>query len=275
MTTEIVVSVERMKRDIRAAATTLSAQEARYLVDAYYQMQEDRIRSDGRVRAMTETGEPNSVVSWLSTQSSVLEQQIKGALDRYSLSHPVGQWMRRQKGIGPVIAAGFLANIDITRSNTVGKLWAYCGVAPGKDRRVRGQKMTYNPSLKRLVWITGECFKKLSKDDADAYYRKVYDARKAYEIAKNEAGAYADQAAKALSEKKFGTETVARQWYEQGKLPPGRIDMRACRYSAKIFLSHLHEVWWKHEFGSDPVKPYPLPYAIAHLGHVDLIPPPD
>lgn len=272
---EILVSVERQKRDVRAAAATLSSREARYLVDQYYIHQEMRIRAAGQVRAMSDTGEPHTVLDWLSAQGDTLETQIKGALDKYSMAHPVGRWMRRQKGIGPVIAAGYLANIDITRANTAGKIHAYCGLAPGRDKRKRGEKMTFNPALKRLAWITGECFKKLSKDDADAYYRRVYDARKAYELANNEAGKYADQAAKSLTEKKFGADTVARAMYEQGKLPLARIDMRAARYATKLFLSHLHEVWWKHEYGSDPAKPCPLPYAIAHLGHVDLIPPPD
>lgn len=36
-------AVVRMGRDLRVAAATLSHQEARFLVDAYYQFQEDRI----------------------------------------------------------------------------------------------------------------------------------------------------------------------------------------------------------------------------------------
>lgn len=270
---DLLQSVERMKRDIRAAAGQLSAQEARYLVDAYYQMQEDRIRAAHRVRALADSGEPNLVVQWLQTQSDVLEQQIKGALDKYSLSHPVGRWMRSVKGVGPVIAAGFLANINIERSTTVGRLWKYCGVAPGQ-RRKRGEKTDFNPSLKRLCFLTGECFKRLQSDDPKAYYRHVYDARKAYETEKNARGDYAEQAATSLAEKKFGAETQAKAWYDQGMLPPARIDLRSCRYATKLFLSHMHEVWWRHEYGTDPAKPYPLPYAIAHLGHVDLIAPP-
>jgi len=271
---EGMITVERMSRDIRAAASTLSNQEARYLVDSYYQSQEDRIRADGRVRAMADTAEPHSVIAWLSDQSSTLENQIKSALDKYSMSHPVGEWMRGVKGIGPVIAAGYLANLDISRAPTVGHFWAACGVVPGKDRRVKGERSNWNPALKRLLFLTGESFKRLSSDDPDAFYRKVYDERKAYEQAKNEAGAYADQAAHALTVKRFGDETVAKTFYAAGKLPPGHIDRRACRYSAKLFIAALHEVWWKHEYGTDPAKPYPLPYAIAHLGHAHVIPPP-
>lgn len=271
---DIMIPVERMSRDIRAAAATLSDREARFLVDAYYQFQEDRIRADGRARAMTDLEEPHSVIAWLSSQSSVVENQIKGALDRYSNAHAVGRWMRATKGVGPVIAAGFLANLDINKAQTVGDFWAVCGLVPFKDRRKRGEKSNWSPSLKRLCWILGESFKKLKPDDQDAYYRQVYDARKKYEQVKNEAGAYADQAANALTVKKFGDDTKAKTFYTAGKLPPGHIDRRAARYAVKLWLAHLHEVWWRHEFGSDPSKPYPTPYAIAHLGHAHKIAPP-
>ena len=271
---EALITVDRMKRDIRQAAATLSRSEARYLVDCYYQMQDDRIKAANRLRAMQESGEPHSVIDWLQSQASTLEAQIKGALDVYSRSHPVGEWMRSVKGIGPVLAAGFLANIDITRRNenneiictSAGKLWAYCGLAPGRDKRIKGQKLTFNPSLKRLAFLAGECFKRQAEEDEDAFYRRIYSRRKAYETANSEAGKYRDQAELAL-QKKYGAETVARKFYEQGKLPPGHIDRRSARYAAKLFLAHLFEVMWRHEFGTEP----PLPYPIQYLGHVDRI----
>lgn len=271
----LMIPVARMSRDIRAAAATLSDMEARYLVDSYYQHQEDRIRANNRVRAMTESEEPHAVVGWLATQSDTIEGQIKGALERYAAAHPVGAWMMSVRGIGPVISAGLLANIDITRSTTVGNLWAFAGQAPGRDKRVKGEKLTFNPSLKRLAWIIGESFKRTSPEHADAFYRRVYDERKAYEIAKNEAGDYADQAAKALEKKKYRDDTKAKAFYLAGKLPPGQIDRRACRYAAKLFLAHVHEKLWWHHYGSAPPYPYPMPYAIAHLGHAHKIDPPN
>jgi hypothetical protein len=269
-----LASVERLSRDVRDAAASLSDREARFLVDQYYAFQEDRLRSAGRVRAMSADNptEPHAVVQWLEGQSGVLENQIKGALDRYSKAHPIGRWMRSYKGIGPVISAGYLANIDIERANTAGKLWAYCGLAPGKDKRKKGEKLIFNPSLKRLSWILGESFMKVSGDPG-AYYAQLYRQRKAYETAKNEAGAYAAQAAETLAAKKFKDDTVAKTFYEKGQLPPARINLRAQRWAVKLFLSHLQETWWRHRFGTAP----PAPYAMAHAGHADYIPvpPPD
>ena len=70
-------SVERLKKDIRQAASTLSDTEARFLVDAYYQMQDDRIRADGQVRSME--NEPHAV---LSCQSGALPAWIPPASGR-------------------------------------------------------------------------------------------------------------------------------------------------------------------------------------------------
>lgn len=273
MADEILVSIERMKRDIREASVKLSTKEARFLVDAYYQMQEDRRRAASRADALNKDGEPNSVITWLKEQSETIENQVRVALDRYSAVHPIGMWMRSVRGIGPVISAGYLANLDITRAPTAGHFWAVCGLVPGRDRRVAGQKVSWNPSLKRLAWITGECFKKLSPGDARNYYRIIYDKRKEYETRKSENGDYAETAADVVKRMKIRKDTKAYEFYSAGKLPPGHIDRRAARYATKLFLAHLHEVWYRHHYKKAP----PLPYPIAHLNHAHnlYVPPHD
>lgn len=278
---ERLTAKARLSRDLRQAASTLSDHEARYLVDAYYQMQADRIRSDHRIKALLrdESEEPHGVISWLSDQSANLEMQIRGALDRYSGAHPVGRWMRSIKGIGPVISAGYLSGINMTlpRMQTAGAVWAHCGVSPGKDRRIAGVKLSdpvhgYNMRMKRLTWIVGQSFKRLSPDDPEAFYRHIYDKRKAYETAKNEKGDYAEQAAAVLKAKKIDKKTPTYATYASGKLPAAHIDARACRYTAKIFLSHLHHVWWCH---LHPGEQPPKPWIMAHGGHTKYIPAPN
>lgn len=128
--TENLTPVARMSRDVAKAALTLNDSEARFLVDYYYIVQEDRKRSSNQTRALGESTEPNSVLSWLTDQSSVLEQQIKRALDKYTQAHPMGEWLRGIKGIGPVIAAGLLAHIDIEKAPTAGHIWRYAGMDP-------------------------------------------------------------------------------------------------------------------------------------------------
>jgi hypothetical protein len=262
----ILEPILKLKRDMRAAAATLGQEEARYLVDLYYQRQHDRITAANRTRAAADAGEPHAVLQFFTDQSDVLERQIKSALEPYAKAHPAGSWMMAQKGVGPVIAAGFLSRLEL--KPTVGHWWRFCGLDPTVTWG-KGETRPWNAALKRLCWITGECFVKVSGYD-DAFYGKVYADRKAWETQQNEAGAYADQAKASLSAKRFGEDTQARKHYEAGRLPPARIHLRAERCAVKLFLSHLHEVWHRAETGEAP----PKPFAIAQGGHAHYIAPP-
>jgi hypothetical protein len=258
-------AIRKLTKDERAAAKNVTRNEARFLVDAYYQLQDNRIRGDGQVRSMSRDGEPHAVVQWLADMNRTLEDQIKVALDAYSLNSTAGQWLRAQKGIGPVIAAGLLAHLDITKANTAGAFWSFAGLDPRAEWK-KGEKRPWNASLKTLCWKAGESFVKVSGND-EAFYGQIYKQRKALEIANNEAGLYAEQAKAKLERFKIGKDTDAYAAYIQGKLPPAHLHARAKRYSVKLLLAHLHEVLYKDHYGTEP----PLPYAIAHLNHAHKI----
>lgn len=253
--------VERLTRDLARAAATLSDEEARFLVDAYYMMQEDRKRTNNQLGAMVQGKEPCSVLNWLSAQSSTLEQQIKRALDKYTDAHAVGVWLKTVYGIGPVIAAGLMAHIDITKAPTVGHIWRYAGLDP-TSKWEKGQKRPWNASLKTLCWKIGQSFMKLSNSD-ECYYGKLYRDRKAIEQVNSDSGKLADQAAAMAL--KVGKNTEAYKHYSQGRLSPGHIDARARRYAVKQFLSDLHAAWYRIEYGHAPPKPYPI--AILNHAH--------
>jgi len=257
---------KRGRRDLKEASESLSKQEVRYLVDTYYMMQEDRIRAAAQIRAMSETGEPHSVLEWLLEQSQILEDQIKLALDVYTMFDPVGKWSRSIKGIGPVISAGLLAHIDITRAPTVGHIWRYAGLDP-TVKWGKGQKRPWNARLKVLCYKIGESFVKVK--NRGSFYGEVYAERKALEQQRNEALEFKDQAEQALQEKNYGKDTDAYKWYKKGMLPPARIHARARRYAVKLFLSHWHHIAYLNHYGEEP----PLPYPIAIQGHAHYISP--
>lgn len=264
----IVEAIRKLTKDEKQAAVTLGKDEARFLVDAYYQLQDNRIRSDGQVRSMSKDGEPHATLQWLANMNRTLEESIKAALDAYSNASPVGRWMRSQKGIGPVIAAGFLAHLDITKAETAGAFWSFAGLDPRKTWE-KGQKRPWNADLKVLCWKLGESFVKVSGYE-DAFYGKLYKERKALEIERNEKGEFADQAAAKLEKFKIGKTTDAYKAYSVGKLPPAHIHARATRFAVKIFLSNLHHIMYVDHHGKEP----PLPYAIGILGHAHMIKPP-
>ena len=295
-----IAPVTRLSRDLANAAKTLTADEARFLVDAYYIMQEDRKRTGNQVRALGDAAEPNSVLVWLNEQAETLENQIRRALDKYTEGHPMGSWMREVVGIGPVISAGLLAHIDIEKAPTVGHIWRFAGLDP-TSKWEKGQKRPWNAALKTLCWKAGQSFMKFSNNPDCFYGNKIYRERKKYEQDRNEGGQMAVLAVQ-LSEK-VGKSTDAWAWLtgcykaEQvqalrakhgsippselakikgeplsglAMLPPGQIDARARRYAVKLFLSHMHGAWYVGHYGKQP----PLPYPIAHLGHVHFIPSP-
>lgn len=257
----------KMSKDIKQAAATLSNQEARYLVDTYYQMQDNRLRDNNQIRALRESGEPHEVLHWLAEQDSFLEKQIKGALGVYVKNHIMGEWLEGISGIGPVIAAGLLAHIDIEKAQTAGAIWRYAGLDPTMEWN-KGEKRPWNASLKTLCWKIGESFVKVSGKE-DAFYGQLYKERKELETQRNEAGDFKEQAEAKLAKHKIGKTTDAYKAYSVGKLPPAHIHARAKRYTVKMFISHLHEVWRKKE-GLE----VPKPFAIAHLDHVHKIEPP-
>lgn len=302
--------LERLSRDLRAAAATLTPSEARYLVDTYYQMQEQRIRGDGQARSTTihpvegemgPTTEPHSLMLWSSGLFHTAENDMRRALQAYAESLPIGKWAMSIPGIGPVLSAGLMAHIDIHEAPTVGHIWSFAGLNPEK-RWEKGQTRPWNARLKVVTWKIGESFVKVKNRDNDVYGH-IYDARKALETERNLRGEYADQAARILTEKNWTNDTDAAVWYsgrlslenaraildgdssqrmgaakrlagEPGSgvqmLPPGHIHARAKRYAVKLFLSHWHHVAYESTFDTPP----PFPYVLTHMGHVDYFGPP-
>ncbi len=258
-------------KDLRMAGQLPGEEEVRFLVNAYYMLQKDRKRYDAQVRALNEQGKPRAVIALLGDEARAVEQEIKKHLDGYSASHPIGRWMRQFRGVGPVISAGFLAHFDITKATYATQFWAFAGLIPGVERK-KGKKCPFNIELKTLCWHLGECIVRAGlgkKPEApEAFYVRMFKERKDLEIKRNEDGENREAALEAA--KKVGKNTVAYKHYSQGKLPPAHVHARARRWVVKLFLSHLHEVWYEWHHG----KKAPEPYIIKIGGHTRIIPPP-
>jgi hypothetical protein len=119
-----------LRQDLREIARGLGRAEVRYLVDFYYQQQENRKSAANQERAATAAGESAQMVGWLASLETALEGQIKQALDTWTLGQPESVWARSQIGIGPVIAAGLAAHVDVERTTSVSRLWRFAGQDP-------------------------------------------------------------------------------------------------------------------------------------------------
>ena len=207
-----------------------------------------------------------------------------GAIWSYAGMDPNREWLGREKSEKivseviekhaegkkrPVITDMMLAEISILTGwktsylressiNDKGKI--------SKDALVKAvSKIPYNASFKVLCWKIGQNFLK-QKNKKDAFYAQLIQPRLDYENKKNLLLDYKDQAEKKLRECKIKSEVVL-PFYEKGMLPPGHIQQRALNHAVKIFLSHVHHVMYCHHYKELP----PVPFAIAHMGHTDMI----
>lgn len=122
--------LDKLSKDIKKGSLTLGKDEIRFLVDYYYQAQNDRIIMQNRIRAINQSDkdEPHETIAFINKQVSTIEENIKKILDYYTDNDPIGKWCKSITGIGPVISAGLIANLDITDKPTAGHFWSYCGL---------------------------------------------------------------------------------------------------------------------------------------------------
>jgi hypothetical protein len=258
--------IRRLTLDLLEAAERLTPAEVRYLVDTYYQVQETRKAAGNRMHAAERSAEPALLMGHFHENLKTVEGQIKRVMLAWAQQYRPGRWMLDQYGIGPVLASGFLAHLDVEQAPTAGHFWAFAGLDPTR-RWERGQKRPHNAVLKTLCWKAADSFKKFSAHPS-CLYGHLYRQRKELEVERNERGLYAEQAQEALQ--RTGLTSGQRDWYEKGMLPPARIDLRAMRWAVKIFLSHLHHVMYEDRYGTPP----PRPYVLDRLGHTTFIAPP-
>jgi hypothetical protein len=259
----------RINKDLRESAKLMARREAKFLVRTYYQFQQSRLAATSRIREAAKVDEPMELLTWSRDNAITVEKDIKAALDVYAKQWRMGLWMQGICGIGPVISAGMLALLDIRRRPTVGHWWRHAGLDPTVTWG-KGELRPWNATLKVLCYHAGECFFRTKNHDS-SFYGKLFDVRKEREIKLNEEGKFADQAA--FAAKKVGKSTDAYKSYSKGKLPKAHIHARARRWTAKLFLSHLHTMWYREYYEADP----PFPFVFVHCDgdHRHYIAPPE
>lgn len=136
-----VSALTRLTKDLKSISNTLGREEARYLVDLYYQVQDFRIRTANQIRSINQNNEirddgvkePHETLLFFKNNFVHLEDDIKKVLDVYTSASKVGLWCKSIPGIGPVITAGLLSNLDITKAPTAGHFWSFGGIDPTRE----------------------------------------------------------------------------------------------------------------------------------------------
>ena len=260
---------ELLTKDLKIAARNLGRHEVRYLVSTYYNIQKMRKTAGMQMSRAQKAGLPILLLENFNKDMDTLEKLVARAMGFYSEDQPVGKWLLSQYGIGPVLASGLLAHIDITRAPYAGHIWSYAGWGgTGQKPWNKGEKRPWNADFRVLCFKIGMSMQYFH-NRPQCYYGGFYTKKQAAYRAANERGDYAEIAAACV--KIFNPTTVAYSYYERGLLPPAHIAARTRRITAKLFLSHLHHVMYLEHFHKEP----PDPYAYAQLQHdpVSYIPP--
>lgn len=135
----------KLKEDI----VKLKPSEIRFLVDAYYQKQDDRKTKFHQIRAIEQgsdeeygNGQQLSMLQWLANSSKNEEAQIKKLLDKWTSGNPIGRYLKDIVGIGPVFSAAMLAYFDVRKANYYGNFTSYAGLNDNNIKWLGNPKAT-------------------------------------------------------------------------------------------------------------------------------------
>jgi hypothetical protein len=162
--------------------------------------------------------------------------------------HPLWQYfLKSVKGCGPTIAAVILSEFDIYKAPAASNLISFAGIAPGKDRKIKGTKCPYNSWLKtKLCGVLAASFLK-SKSPYTVHF---YNERQRLENS--------DRMVLEISKK--GAKPAEIPWKDA---KPAHRMRAAVRKMVRRFLIDLYVAWRTLE--NLPVRP---PYETEYLGKV-------
>lgn len=166
-TPEITVEgLATISKEVKKSMVTVTRNEARFLVDTYYQVQHQRMVADNQIRAIIQgTDDQNSEIplalQWVSSNMRNQEKQIKKMLDAYTSSVPVGRWCKSIIGVGPVLAAGCLSYFDINKAPHYNHFWSFCGLNDYNNPWLGKEKA--NKIVKEIYEYLEDRDKKISK----------------------------------------------------------------------------------------------------------------
>jgi hypothetical protein len=170
---------------------------------------QEKVDEDGKVRGLSTNWFQSDIepINRLVASLQQVEHEATLELARRLRAHPLGPWIKAQKGIGDKMAARLLAvigdpywHVNENRPRTVSELWSYCGLRVDNEtgvaiRRQKGVKSNWSPEAKMRAYLIAEktmlqlkapCKTQVKETGTHldgvacvcSYYRIVYDERK-------------------------------------------------------------------------------------------------
>lgn len=192
--------------------------------------------------------------------------EIELEMKRIARKLPIAEWQQPVKGFGELALAAVVGEVgNFSKYDTPSKVWKRLGLAPyagraGSTWRSMGglssQEWTdlgYSGKRRSVVYadVGSSLFKHQWRGEKTSptgvagpigHYGELYAEYKAKQIAKNEAGGLAEEAAEIVKKFKKGGSKPLKDNVE-GRLTPGHIHNRAMRYMTKKLLADLWSEW--------------------------------
>lgn len=120
------------KVDLSDLANRITKDEVSSLVSTYYTIQDQRIRTGNQLSRFQAQDKPAEAIEQMFSFFESMEERIKNLMEIWvtRTDNPVANWLYSICGIGPVLTAGWIANIDITRCRSSGAIMRYIGMEP-------------------------------------------------------------------------------------------------------------------------------------------------
>ena len=117
---------------IRAAAVDMSKREVRFLIETHQKWLALYQSTRSRASFLHEQSQNNENIKFLSKSVLGMRNDITGFLGLWVENHPAAKYFRDNvNGVGPFIAAGLAAYIDIDKcKNHYSSVWFYAGLTP-------------------------------------------------------------------------------------------------------------------------------------------------
>lgn len=223
--------MKEISEKIQLFIYSLEGKSLNILVRVFYDYQRERISLDGQIgrkkdgnlkKGIPERDE--ELLVYLMARRDELksmENEIFKEIAKTVHKHPLWKmFLVNVKGCGETMAAVMITQFDIHKAPMVSNLWSFAGLAHGKDKKVKGQKCTFNQFLKaKLLGVLGPGFLK-----ANSPYREYYDNMK-----------------HRLESMDWGT--ASKNPTDKNRLKAGHQHNAANRYMVKMFLKDLYIAW--------------------------------
>ena len=152
----------------------ITHEELREIGRVYLILQEKR---QAAKQALDAKPRSSTILAWAESQLRMMKEEIVKRFVEKLEDHPILDWCRRVKGLGPVSALVYSAFINPHICTSPAKVFAYWALTPlGKRVRGEGERFKGRPELKRNAWYfaTNVIMKK------DPYYMPIFLAKKEY-----------------------------------------------------------------------------------------------